>query len=244
MTTAGALAGAAFFTRATLSEVDFRKVSLESVAPSGCVLEHCDFRDIVFDRRLLPLFQSRPRNVFRDCRFEGADLRRATPGQSRFERCSFTGARLDEWSVTTAEFVDCSFGGALVGVTFHGKPWGREAERLDPSRSVNEFRGNDFREAELVGCAFIRGIALDQQQWPASDRYVRLDHFHHRLTLGRAEILRWKDRESRGPALDLVQSLSLRYREQNEVIASRVEERSAVPADVQRRVWEALAGAL
>lgn len=244
MTSVVPLAGTAYFNRVTLGEVDFRKASFESVAPSGCILERCDFRDTVFDRRLLPLLQSRPRNVFRDCRFEGADLRGATPGQSRFERCSFARARLDEWSVTTAEFVDCTFGGELVGVTFHGKPWGREAERLDPSRSVNEFRGNDFRRTELVGCAFIRGIALGQQQWPASDRYVRLDHFHHRLARGRTEILRWKDRESRGQALDLVQALSLCYREQGEVIARRVEERSASPADVQRRVWEVLASVL
>lgn len=244
MTTAAPGQGAIFFDRVTLREVDFRKASFESLAPSGCVFEGCDFRETVFDHRLLPLFTSRPRSVFRDCRFDGADLRRAAPHQSRFERCSFARSRLDEWSALTAEFIDCTFAGDVVGVTFHGKPWGREAEWLDPPRTVNEFRGNDFSAAELVECAFVRGIALQLQRWPVGESYVRLDRFHQRLTRGRAEILRWKDLEARGQALDLVQAASFLYREQNDVIARRVEGRSPIPAEVQRRVWEVLAGVL
>lgn len=128
---------------------------------------------------------SRPRSVFRACRFDGADLRRASPGQSRFEACTFEGSLIDEWSVATAEFIDCRFTGRIAGVTFHGKPWGRGATSLDPARTVNEFRGNDFTGADLRECAFIRGIALDQQRWPEGDTYVRLDRFHQRLARAR-----------------------------------------------------------
>lgn len=230
--------------RVTLRDVDFRKATFDDLAPFGCTFEHCDFRDTIFDRRLLPLFAAKPRSVFRDCRFDGADLRRAPPGQSRFERCSFDGARIDEWTTTAAEFIDCRFSGLLEGVVFHGKPWGREAEGLDPPRTVNEFRGNDFRGADLVECAFIRGIALVAQRWPEDERYVRLDRFQLRLTRGRSEILSWTDLGARGQALDLIQAASFLYREQTDVIARRVEERSPISAEVQRRVWEVLASVL
>ena len=232
------------FDRVTMRDVDFRKAAFGSFATSGCVFDACDFRDTVFDRRLAPLFASRPRSIFRRCRFEGADLRRAAPGQSRFEDCVFDGARLDEWSVTAAELVNCHFAGDVVGVTFHGRPWGRDVELLDAPRTSNEFRGNDFREAELIECAFIGGIALSQQRWPAGEDYVRLDRFQQRLTRGRLEILQWKDLVARGQALDLVQAASFLYREQSEVIARRVEARSGVPAEVQRRVWQVLATVL
>ena len=228
----------------TLREVDFRRATFESFAPVGCIFERCDFRGTIFDRRLQPIFQSRPRSIFRECRFEGADLRRTPPGQSRFESCTFDEAQLDEWSVPTAEFVDCRFAGRVVGVTFHGRPWGRQAESLDPERRVNEFRGNDFTDADLLECAFVRGIALDQQRWPAGDTYVRLDRFQQRLTRGRVEILEWRDLEARGNGLDLVQAASFLYREQNEVIARRVEPRSPIPAAVQERVWSVLEAAL
>ena len=232
--------------RVTLREVDFRKATFEDLAPFGCVFERCDFRGTIFDRRLLPLFAARPRSVFRECRFDGADLRRMPPGQSRFERCSFDGALLDEWTATAAKFIKCHFSGLVSGVVFHGKPWGREADLLDPPRAVNEFRGNDFRAADLVECAFIRGIALDEQLWPEDQdhRYVRLDRFQQRLTRGRAEILFWTDLTARGQALGLIQAASFLYREQNSVIARRAEERSPIPVEIQRRVWDVLAAVL
>ena len=233
--------------RVTLRDVDFRKVSFDTFVPLGCTFEACDFRDTVFDRRLAPLFAAHPRSLFRACHFDGSDLRRAPPGQSRFEACTFDGARLDEWTVTAAEFVDCRFAGLLTGVVFHGKPSfkaARAAEELDPPRTANEFRGNDFRGADLVECAFIRGIDLGLQRWPEDDRYVRLDHFQQRLVRGRTEILGWSDLAARGQALDLLQAASFLYREQGEVIARRVEERSPISHEVQRRMWETLASVL
>ncbi len=111
---------------------------------------------------------------------------------------------------------------------------------------VNEFRGNDFRAAEMVECAFIRGIALDEQLWPEDldDHYVRLDRFQQRLTRGRDEILSWSDLTARGQALDLIRAASFLYREQSSVIARLAEERSPIPVEVQRRVWDVLGSVL
>lgn len=241
MTSGFARADAASADRSNLVEVDFRTTPVESAAPRETVVERRDFSGSVFGEPLLALLQRRPATVFRECRFDGADLRRAQPGQSRFESCSFEEARLDGWVAAAAEFVDCTFAGPLVGVTFHGKPWGRPAQGLDPARSINEFRGNDFRRAELIDCAFIRGINLGQQQWPEGDLYITLDRFHPRLESARLEILRWRDRVWRAHALELVKALAVRNHEQNDVIARRVEERSSCPAEIQIAVWEILA---
>ena len=88
------------------------------------------------------------------------------------------------------------------------------------------------------------GIDVSRQLWPASDDYVRLDRVHQRLTRGRAEMIRWKDLEARGEALEMVQAMSLRYIQQNDVVARRVDPEAATSPDVQRRVWETLSSVL
>ncbi len=244
MTSTAAPAGLVMLERATLSDVDFRRVAFDHFAPRGCVFENCDFRGVALERRIQPIFSSVPQSVFRGCRFDGVDFRRANVGQSRFERCSFGEARIDAWNVTCAEFVDCRFTGPIARVRFYGRPWGHGAESLDPARTANEFRGNDFREAELIDVAFIMGIPIGAQRWPEGEEYVRLDRIHQRLTRARGEILRWRDLEARGAALDVVQAASFLYREQSEIVARRVDTTSPAPAEIQDRVWEVLASVL
>ena len=135
----------------TVRDADFRRAAFGQIAPSGCVFERCDFRGETFDERFEHIFAGRRQSIFRECRFDMADLHLAKPGQARFERCSFAQATLDGWVSACAEFIDCTFAGKIRGVTFHGKPWGHDASRVDPARSVNEFRGNDFSETELIG---------------------------------------------------------------------------------------------
>ncbi|MEK7285591.1 MAG: hypothetical protein AAB114_07015, partial [Chloroflexota bacterium] len=132
----------------------------------------------------------------------------------------------------------------IAHVRFYGRPWGPGAAALDPARTVNEFRGNDFRDGDLVDVAFLMGIDVSRQLWPASDEYVRLDRIHQRLTRGRAEMIRWKDLEARGEALEMVQAMSFRYMQQNDVVARRVDPEAATSPDVQRRVWETLSSVL
>ncbi len=227
--------------RATIEGVDFRRASFERFAPIGCLFLGCDFRGLVFDGRMQQIFSSRVQSVFRDCRFDEADLRRAGPGQSRFERCSFDGTRIQKWTSLCGEFVDCHFAGPIEDSRFYGRPHGVLASQLSPHRQENEFRGNDFRQAELIETAFAHGISFAEQLWPDETGHVRLDRLHARLERGRVEVMRWKDHDARREALQLLLELSTRYGEQNEIICRRVDPETAVPKAVQLRLWETLA---
>ena len=238
------LPGLVLLQGARVADVDFGRAAFDRLSPSACVFESCDFRNVKLDRRMLPLFKAKRRNVFRRCRFDGADMRSIDPGSSRFEGCTFDGADLDGWTATAAEFIDCHFAGRLTHVRFYGKPWGPGAAELIPARTKNEFRGNDFRGAELVDVAFLMGIDVAKQRWPDGDEYVRLDRIHQRLTRGRTEILRWKDLEARGEALQMFQSLSFLYMQQNEIVARRKDPEATAAPEVQAKVWDALARAL
>lgn len=237
---AAGLPGLVLLQHATVADVDLSRATFERIAPSACTFVRCDFRTVKLDRRLQPLFKAHHRNVFSECRFDGADLRGIDPGASRFERCSFAGADVSGWNAATAEFVECRFAGRVEHVRFYARPWGPTALDLEPRRTTNEFRGNDFREAELVDVAFLMGIDIGKQHWPDGEEYVRLDRIHQRLTRGRAEILRWKDLETRGEALEMVQQLSFLYMQQNEVVARRAEPGVRAQPDVQHRVWQTL----
>jgi len=81
--------------RATLRGVDFRKARFDKFELAGCLFVACDFRAVRFDKRLQPLFLAAPQSIFRDCRFDGADLRHVRSGQARFERCTFDDAAID-----------------------------------------------------------------------------------------------------------------------------------------------------
>src|SRR3982074_1853954 len=145
--------------RATLTAIDFRRARFDRFSIGSCLFDRCDFRGLTIDRRLAPLFHAAPRSVFRDCYFDGADARRARLGQTRFERCTFDDARLEGAHAEAAEFIDCRFAGRLDAVTFSGTPSGPEAKRLDPRRMRNEFRGNDFRDAEMLDAPLLAGSA-------------------------------------------------------------------------------------
>lgn len=226
--------------RATLTSVDFRRARFDKFSLGGCLFDRCDFRGLTLDRRLAPLFVALPRSVFRNCNFDGADLRRALLGQSRFERCTFDDARIDGSQVEAAEFVDCRFAGPLDGVTFYGAPAGSEAKRLDPPRRRNEFRGNDFRDAGLLDVAFVAGIDMDRQRFPDDELHVRVEDFRRRLAKARAEIIKdWYERE-REPALVMLATLAARWRDQDIIVALRWTPRIKASDRVQARVWELL----
>ncbi len=152
---------------------------------------------IRFDKRLQGLFTASPPSIFRDCKFDGADLRRVRPGLARFERCTFDDAALDGWRAEAAEFIGCRFAGALGTVFFFGKPAGNTARVVQPPRKRNEFSGNDFRDADLDRVTFTLGIDLRSQRLPQDDRYVWLDRFPQRVARARTDIVRWDVQEER-----------------------------------------------
>ena len=225
--------------RAALTNVDFRKAKFEKLQLEVANFVGCDFRGLRLGDRYQPFFSTRPRSVFRSCRFDGADLRQISPEGTRFERCSFEDAKLDGWTPGRAEFVECRFAGKVVKVTFTGKPAGQGSTRIDPPRSRNEFRANDFRDAQLIDTVFVLGIDLDQQRWPLSDDYVRIDKFVRRLEAARSEVLSWEAGELRTGALSMLQSLAQRWRDQRDIIALRVSP-GPIPPRVQNRVWDVL----
>lgn len=225
--------------RATITSVDFRSAQFDKFMLGGCLFDRCDFRGLKLDRRLAPLFGALPRSVFRDCRFDGADLRRAHLGQSRFERCTFDDARLEDSDAGAAEFIGCRFAGPMERMTFYGAPSRLHAKQLDPPRRRNEFRANDFRDADLIDVAFVDGVDMDRQRFPDDELHVRVDRFRQRLPKARGEIKQWYERE-RAPALAMLASLEARWRDQDVVVARRWTPRIKAPDRVQARVWELL----
>jgi len=236
--------GVLLLDRVTVRDADFRHAAFDRFSPNGCVFERCDFRNEAFGEQWQALFTSRRQSVFRECRFDGADLTAVRPGQTRFERCSFEGAELDGWLSACAEFVDCRFSGRIRGATFHGRPWGAGAQRLDPARAANAFRGNDFREAELANTVFVNGIDVRAQAWPATDEYVVVDRIHQRFTRARQHVLEWRDHEARNDALLMLQEIAFLYGQQREIVSRRVDERWNARPEVQRLVWESIERAL
>jgi hypothetical protein len=226
--------------RAGLANVDFRKAKFERFELAVANFVSCDFRGLRLDEKFVPFFTTRPRSVFTSCKFDGADLRDITPEGTRFEKCSFEDARLDGWTPARAEFVDCRFAGKVARVTFTGRPAGPGSTRIDPVRSKNDFRGNDFRDAQLVDTVFVLGIDMDQQRWPTSDDYVRVDKFPRRLESARSEILTWEAGELRTAALAMLQVLAQRWQDQRDVFSARVSSGLTVPPRVQNRVWDVL----
>jgi hypothetical protein len=226
--------------RATLTAVDFRRARFDRFSLGGCLFDRCDFRGLTLDRNLAPLFVALPRSVFRDCYFDGADIRRARLGQSRFERCTFDDARLDASRAEAAEFIDCRFAGALDGVTFHGAPSGPESKRLEPRRRRNEFRGNDFRDVELLDVAFVAGVDMDLQRFPEDELHVRVEDFRRRLAKARVEIKGQWYEPHRGPALAMLATLAARWRDQDVVVARRWTPRIKATDRLQARVWALL----
>ena len=225
--------------RATLRGVDFRKARFDSFSLAGCVFISCDFRAIRFDKKLQGLFTAAPHSTFRDCKFDGADLRRVRPGLARFERCTFDDTAIDGWRTEAAEFVDCRFAGTLGTVVFHGRPSGNAGRLAEAQRKRNEFSGNDFRDADLDHVTFTGGIELRKQRLPLDERYVWLDRFPQRLARAQTDIVRWEIQEERVAALGMLRDLTTRFRDQNEIFASRMTA-SGPAARVQTRVWAEL----
>jgi hypothetical protein len=172
-----------------------------SVFMDGCVFEDCDFSGATFDYCDLGWGRQ---TIYRRCRFDEASMRHVTTrssftlGNARFENCTFLDARMRMWFAHEAEFVGCRFRGTLDRCTF----FGRIADPVAPPRRRNEFRGNDFREAELVWCSF-REVPVRDQLWPESPEYVLLTDVAERARRVGAALDDWPAEERRAAEMRL-----------------------------------------
>ena len=195
------------FEGVTVSRVSFAGIRFQELSVAGsCVFSGCDFSR-VRSRYMSWLSRAEVQAVYRGCRFDHADLRDFRPEAARFERCSFDHARMDGWRSDLGEFIDCHFAGKVRNVKFWGRPYGIVAEKAGVDRPVNEFRGNDFRQAELINVSFVLGIDLDAQRWPEGPAYIRLDRLGERIQRVRAQVIRWTDLDARRDALIMLDVL-------------------------------------
>lgn len=218
-------------------DVDFSDVHYVCLTSRAAVFERCTFDRVRIENG--PLGQlPHPQSIFRDCTFEGASFPHFAPGLARFERCSFNEARIEEGFVFCAEFVDCTFARAkCIGCNFSGTP--RECFgwlQFRGRRKRNEFRGNDFREAELIDTWFVGGIDLDAQRLPDGPDYVRVNDARERINEARGRIASWTDEDRRevASALNVLEYLS---EDQRDLFIRRdfVE-----PPQLGDRLWELL----
>jgi len=217
------------FERARAREVDFSKLVFATFTAERSVFDRCDFESATIRYGPLGLGGS----VFRECRFDDADLRGVDPGEARFERCTFDGARITKWMTHCAEFVACRFATRIVDSVFSGTP-----RNCSGRRKRNEFEGNDFSRAELVDTVFVGGIDLDAQKLPAGDEYVRISDARKRLERARAAMEEWEDAEERRLALAEIATLETFADDQNELFVRRAD--ADLPAPVARRLWALL----
>jgi len=233
------------FKKVQMSGVDFSGVDFKGGFSSwGATFSACDFRRTRLSDQWGSSFGiSRDLSFYRDCRFDGADLRHSDPGRARFERCTFDGARIEEWDAERADFVDCRFSTRLLRCAFYGQS---RVHREDPVRyRMTEFRGNDFRQAELIDTAFRAAVDISAQLWPDDPRYLRLDRLDERIPKVRAEVSGWPLGEARREALGMLKVYSgdVFNWDQREDIYYR-DDLDSVPKEIRDRVWSMLEHAL
>lgn len=219
--------------------VEFRAVQFDgarfaSFYAAASSFTNCSFRDVQFQRGV---FSGHPQSTFRECDFTGADLLGISPGHARFENCDFDRTTIRKWFATCSEFVDCNFSGRIETTKFFGRPIGACAEQL--SRAVNEFRGNDFRRADLFDVGFVAGIDLDAQKLPLGDDYVVVPNFHQCAKAARGAIAEWPSEERRQAEI-LLEAYSTGGMEGQRDLFARRDEITSVPGRLRDRVWKLL----
>jgi uncharacterized protein YjbI with pentapeptide repeats len=172
-----------WFEQLTARGVDFSGVRIGrrdgdgGLLVNACVFEDCDFSGATFHSALLGW----RRSVYRRYSFDGASLRQIggtnsalfmafSLGEARFEDCTFLDAKIRGWLAHDAEFVGCRFRGTIDRCRFFGRGIERRFLRFLPPKR-NEYRGNDFREAEFVWSSFEGGIPIAEQLWPEGPEY-------------------------------------------------------------------------
>lgn len=123
-----------------------------------CCFEKMSIRDACFGSGLYD-------SEYYDCSFDGSKFTAVAPGNARFVRCSFRDVLIRQLFCHCVEFVNCKFSGKLLSGYFNGAVPPEDVPIL--GRHINEFRGNDFIQMELVDVGFRSGIDLSLQRLPS-----------------------------------------------------------------------------
>jgi uncharacterized protein YjbI with pentapeptide repeats len=228
-------------------DVDLSGITFDIFSVRESTFERCDFRRFKSAKTVPSFGKQAPRQtVYRECRFDDADLRHPLLGEARFERCVFDGAKIERWLSTHAEFIDCHFAGKVDSCNFFGHPpdLSTYVRQTPGHERRNEFRGNDFREAVISNTGFVCGIDVSAQRWPQGPEYIRLDRFQERLTRARKAVLTWPDDSEREPALRMLHQYSAYGFEEQREIFTRRDDLRAIPRKVRERLWDLLEHAL
>jgi len=216
------------------TEVSFKGARFWWYLADSSTFTSCDFSRVRIEEGNL----GDAATIYRRCRFDGADLRNANPLFARFEECSFDGADFRGFRSFYAEFVECHFAGKVVSAKFFGLPEGLTEPPRDLKRQANEFRGNDFRQAELIDTSFGHGVDIEAQQWPQGDAYLKLDGVHERIQKARAAVSTWQDDKARKEALIMLQIYGEDTEHQDGLFARRDD--ITITAATRDQVWDLL----
>ena len=242
-----------FFEHCRLDSVDFSDVDFKSFSAAGCAFTRCDFSKAKFlqfgfgqpqvqrdwNRPIRPQDKRYPQTVYEECVFGRTrfDPNNTHFGKARFVRCIFDHAWLRKLFTRTAEFVDCRFEGKVVECTFHGVISGDDIQRI--GRSTNDFRGNDFRHADLIWTAF-RGIDLSAQLLPESDSYAVLTDPPSRTELATRRAEEKLVGELQDRVVHELQLLGQLMEGERQFLIRKGELGWQTPADVQELLWSYL----
>jgi hypothetical protein len=223
---------------ASVRGVSFEGFVFQHFSAEGSTFKACDFSRTAISGT----FGVRRQTTFEDCTFDATRLANVEPGQARFVGCSFRSADLNGWNAVANEFVNCRFLGVVRSCNFWGAPVDEwvEVGALRPGRLKNEFRGNDFREAELRGVGFLGGVDIDAQLWPESSDYVRLDRFPERVLQARVLVEGWNDREAQAMAKVVLDVFSVGGFENQQTLFAHRWSFDTIPRDIMARVWATL----
>jgi len=188
--------------RVTLDGEDFSRRKFRMFTSVQSNFRRCDFRATKMYQATLG--GGYALSLYEDCCFDDSAFG-MIGGRARFVRCSFRRCRIEEiWSYDS-EFVECVFSGRIERGIFRGAPM--EVDEIVDGRTHNEFRGNDFSDAELREVAFRAGIDLSQQKLPQGEDYLYLAEGEKAVAFARREVLAWKELESRREAMATIKVL-------------------------------------
>jgi hypothetical protein len=136
---------------------------------------------------------------YEECVFDRMEFGAPAPGNARFVRCSFRDVRVRQFIGRFAEFVECTFSGLIENAVFDGRI--PKEDQAVVHREWNEFRGNDFRNSDLVNVAFRGAINLDDQLLPSGPSYFYFSNAVRTLKRAREVVLNMKDLEKRRRAM-------------------------------------------
>jgi hypothetical protein len=144
----------------------FENLRLDYISVITSHLNRCVFSNIL--AHSVCLGGGATQSTYADCVFEDCDWIFSVVGKVRILRCEFNRCRLSNLFGTNLEAIGCSFNHTTIkkGV-FHGT--GSSAVAV---AQTNEFRDNDFSEADLIDVDFRGGIDVSKQRLPMGGEYV------------------------------------------------------------------------